>query len=113
MSNVNDKSKDIIVKIINHMSTNNILGITYAEAIDDNTVAQLNISVTNDANSESLPSKRITLFDCTDDDKTLIKDVLTFLSEEETVGFTYDMEIPDVEQKLHINVILKQVSTEK
>lgn len=109
---VNDKSKDIIVKIINHMSTNNILGITYAESIDEDTVAQLNISVTNDIGGETLPSKRITLFNCTDDDKSLIKDVLTFLSEEETVGFTYDMEVPDIAQKLHINVILKQISTD-
>lgn len=109
----NDNSKDIIVKLINYFTSNQILGITYAEALDADTVAQLNISITNDMpdGDKNVPAKRISLLSCTDDDKSLIKDVLNFLNQEETTGFSYDMELPDMNQKLHINVTLTQVTT--
>lgn len=111
---VNDKSKDIIVKIIEYMSKNNILGITYAEAIDENTVAQLNVTIVNDIDTHDapLPAKRITLFSHTEEDKKLVQDILNFLSEENTVGFKYDMKIPDTDQTIFINVLLKQQKTD-
>ena len=112
---VNNKSKDIIVEIIEYMSKNNILGITYAEAIDENTVAQLNVTIINDIARQDtpLPSKRITLFSHTEEDKKLVQDILNFLAAENTVGFKYDMKIPDTEQTIFINVLLKQQKTDE
>lgn len=109
---VNQNSKDIIVNIINYFTTKQILGITYAEAIDADTVAQLNITLTNDMpdGDHNIPSKRISLLSCTEEDKTLIKQVLNFLNQEETTGFNYDMDLPNMGQKIHINVELRQTS---
>lgn len=110
---INDKSKDIIVALINYFTTKQILGLTYAEAIDADTVAQLNITLTNDMQDgdKNVPSKRVSLLSCTEEDKTIIKKVLNFLNEEETTGFKYDMDLPNMKQKLHINVELKQITT--
>lgn len=110
---VNDKSKDIIVKLINYFTTNQILGITYAEAIDADTVAHLNITLTNSLpdGDSNIPAKRISLLKCNESDKTIIQDVLTFLSEENTTGFDYNMDVPGMEQKIFIHVELKQITT--
>lgn len=109
---VNQDSKNIIVSIINYFTTKQILGITYAEAIDADIVAQLNITLTNDMpdGDRNVPSKRISLLSCTEEDKTLIKQVLNFLNKEETTGFNYDMDLPNMGQKIHINVELRQTS---
>lgn len=110
---ISDNSKDIIVALINYFTTKQILGLTYAEAIDADTVVQLNITITNDLpdGDRNVPSTRISLLSCTNEDKTIIKQVLNFLNQEETTGFHYDMDLPDMGQKLHINVELKQIST--
>lgn len=114
------EAKALISDLIAYCSTQNILGITYAEALDDETVAHLNISVTTDYGSVDgkLPAKRISLISCTEEDKKILLSTLQFLSQENSTGFTYNLPMPDGDidtgiSTLKIEVDLKQISTAK
>lgn len=105
-------SKKLISDIIAYLTSQNIIGITYAEAIDMDTVAQLNVYITNtlpDGN-QNIPAKRISLLDCDQTTKDMIQNILLMLSEEDSVGFNYHFSIPDSPMELDLHVELTQIS---
>lgn len=109
----NEKRKALLIQIIEYFMSNQILGIVYAEALDTDTVAQLIVSMTNDMpdGENNIPGKRITLFVHTEEDKTFIRTVLTFLQEENTTDIHCKMKLPGTEQTIEVSIELKEIST--
>lgn len=107
------EQKQVITDLISYFTTQNIIGLTYAEAIDADTVAQLNITITNNLENgdKNVPAKRVSLLDCNESTKHIIKQVLQLLSQEDSVGFHYEFRIPDSPMQLMLCVELKQVDT--
>lgn len=95
-----DKDKHIVTKLIEYFTEHQVIGLTYAEALDAETVVQLNIMITNNQvdGDKMVPAKRISLLSCTEEDKTLIRDVFAYLREQDVTGFDYKMDVPNAPQ---------------
>lgn len=117
MSNMEAQSvndKQVIADLISYLTSQNIIGITYAEALDMYTVAHLNIYITNTLTNteQQIPAKRVSLMDCDDAMKRILKNVLLLLSQQNSVGFNYHFAIPDSPMELDLCVRMTQVSTD-
>lgn len=95
-----DKDKHIVTRLIEYFTEHQVIGLTYAEALDAETVVQLNIMITNSQvdGDKMVPAKRISLLSCTEEDKALIRDVFAYLREQDVTGFDYQMDVPNAPQ---------------
>lgn len=106
-------AKDIISRLISYLSAQNTIGFTYAEAMDDTSVAHLNVYMTmhgENTTPGTVPAKRIRAVDCTQEEGKLIQDLCTYLMQEETTGFDYEMHLPDSNLHIDLHVRLHQYS---
>lgn len=105
------QDKQLISDIISYLTSQNIIGITYAEAIDMDTIAQLNVYITNTLpnGNQDIPAKRISLLDGDPSTIQLLRQILNFLSQENSVGFDYHFCIPDSPMELDLHVQLEEI----
>ena len=100
---IDEKGKELIKKIIDYLTTENILAFTYAEALDDSSAALITVTITQDK-LENVPAKRITVLNATEKDKTILKDVATYMRDEKIDSFAYTLNIPNNPLPIQINV---------
>ena len=95
-----NQDKHIVTKLIEYFTEHQVIGLTYAEALDADTVVQLNVTITNNQpdGDKMVPAKRISLLSCTEEDKELIRDLFDYLREQDTMGFDYHMDVPNAPQ---------------
>lgn len=106
---IDEKGKDLIKKIIDYLTTENILAFVYAEALDNNLAALITVTITQEK-LENVPAKRITVLNATEKDKAILKDVVTYMRDEEIESFVYTLNIPDNPLPIQIDVSIQELS---
>lgn len=104
------KTKELVIQIMEYLLGKQTGGVLYAEAIDDTIIARLSVTMRME-HAETIPSIRLSGLSLDDNDKRVIRAILAYLREEDTSAFEYVM--PAVNgAMLHIHVELKEIHTD-
>ena len=91
---IDAKGVELIKKILDYFTSENILAFNYAEAIDDSKAALITVTIAQEK-LENVPAKRIALLNATEKDKDIIKSVVKYMQEEQIEFFNYSLNIPN------------------
>lgn len=105
---IDAKGVELIKKILDYFTSENILAFNYAEAIDDSKAALITVTIAQDK-LENVPAKRIALLNATEKDKDIIKSVVKYMQEEQIEFFNYSLNIPNNPMPIEIKVYIQDL----
>lgn len=105
---IDAKGVELIKKILDYFTSENILAFNYAEAIDDSKAALITVTITQEK-LENVPAKKIALLNATEKDKDIIKSVVKYMQEEQIEFFNYSLNIPNNPMPIEIKVYIQDL----
>ena len=105
---IDAKGVELIKKILDYFTSENILAFNYAEAIDDSKAALITVTIAQEK-LENVPAKRIALLNATEKDKDIIKSVVKYMQEEQIEFFNYSLNIPNNPMPIEIKVYIQDL----
>ena len=105
---IDAKGVELIKKILDYFTSENILAFNYAEAIDDSKAALITVTIAQEK-LENVPAKKIALLNATEKDKDIIKSVVKYMQEEQIEFFNYSLNIPNNPMSIEIKVYIQDL----
>ena len=105
---IDEKGKNLIKKIIDYFTSESVLAFTYAEAIEENKAALITVTIVQE-NLDSIPAKRIALFNATQKDKEIVRAVVEYMQDEQIECFQYSLNIPHQSMPIEIKVSIQDL----
>lgn len=105
---IDAKGVELIKKILDYFTSENILAFNYAEAIDDSKAALITVTIAQEK-LENVPAKRIALLNATEKDKEIVKSVVKYMQEEQIEFFNYSLNIPNNPMPIEIKVYIQDL----
>ena len=100
----NKNDAKLITSIIDFMQKHTAPEILYARAIDNTTAVMLRIWFEHENIDMSQQPPYIIAADAASDEKTLIRNVLRYLRENDTTGMTYSIKLADADARICIQL---------